>query len=167
MSDLLSLISRLDAAKEGSRELDAEIMFDLYAKPVGKHSVDSGPTGYLWPENNPSWAFGHRFPGKDRAWFATVRDPENETLLIERDGALVLMNSLRVPHLTSSVDAALSHEAEGFWEIYGPYKYPPAPNRWRAVFWYGPERAHVPYQGWGATEALARRIASLRARATT
>ena len=42
---------------------------------------------------------GLRFPGKDRAWFARtrVRGDDEETLLIERDGALVLVNSLRVP----------------------------------------------------------------------
>jgi hypothetical protein len=115
MSDLLSLISRLEAAKEGSREMDQEI------------------------------------------WFNHVWEGQGD----ERD----------VPAYTSSVDAALSHEAEGFWEIYGPYKYlnipTPIPNRWRAVLWYGPELHAKKYEGWGATEALARRIASLRARATT
>jgi hypothetical protein len=173
MSDLLSLISRLEAAKEGAREMDAEIMFDLYAKPVGKHSVDSGPTGYLWPENNPSWAFGHRFPGKDRAWFATVRDPENETLLIERDGALVLMNSLRVPHLTSSVDAALSLVPEGY-AVEGMGIWPGHPvtltvlgthRNKNGEYWHGSEDGR--WRASGATPALALCIASLRARATT
>jgi hypothetical protein len=131
MSDLLSLISRLEAAKEGSREADAEIeisrrRFLFGAAAVAGMSIQ--PDGWIVGGDSP--------------------------------------NPIKAPAYTSSVDAALSHEAEGFWEIYGPYKYPPAPNRWRAVFWYGPERAHVPYQGWGATEALARRIASLRARAT-
>lgn len=101
------LIARLEAASEGSRELDAEIMFDLYAKPVGK-KPDGGPSGYLWPEDNASWSFGLRFPGKDREWFTKRRRGDKETLLIERDGALVLMNDLRVPRLTTSLDAALT-----------------------------------------------------------
>lgn len=103
------LIERLERATGPDRELDAEIMFDLFAKPVGTNKIDGGPSGYLWPEDNPSWSFGIRFPGKDRAWFADVRRKiGGETLLITRDGALVLMNSLRIPSLTNSLDAALT-----------------------------------------------------------
>ena len=106
---LLDLALKIEHATAASRELDAEIMFDLYAKPVGKSNIDGNPAGYLWPEDNPSWSFSIRFPGKDRAWFADVRKRvDGETLIIERDGALVLMNSLRVPPVTASVDAALA-----------------------------------------------------------
>jgi hypothetical protein len=83
-------------------------MFDLFAKPVGRRD-DGGPTGYLWPEDNPSWSFFIRFPGKDREWFTTVRQRvDGETLVIWRDGAWVLANSLRIPALTASLDAALA-----------------------------------------------------------
>lgn len=109
MTSLTSLIERIEAATEGSRELDAETMFDLFAASVGLHKDDGGPIGYLWPDDNPSWSFGIRFPGKDRDWFKGVRKKiEGETLLVERDGALVLMNALRVPPLTASIDAALT-----------------------------------------------------------
>jgi hypothetical protein len=104
------LIAALEQATGPDRNLDAEIMFNLYATPVGKRE-DGGPMGYIWPENNPSWSFGIRFPGKDRAWFENIRkkkDPRQEILLIERDGAFVLMNELRIPTLTASIDAALT-----------------------------------------------------------
>ena len=107
------LADRVERAEGPSRELDAEIMFDLYAKPVGQHAGDGGPTGYLWPEDNASWAFGIRFPGKDRAWCNDARK-RSETLVIERDGAVVLMNSLRIPKLTASLDAALTLVPEGW-----------------------------------------------------
>lgn len=98
-------IEKLRDLKGPDREVDAEIMFDLFAVPTGKKG-DGGPIGYLWPEDNPSWSFGIRFPGKDREWFDAVRKGSGgETLLIERDGALVLMNSLRIPTLTASLDA--------------------------------------------------------------
>lgn len=103
-----NLIEKLWDAGGPDRQLDAEIMFDLFAKPVGTHQVDGGPTGYLWPEDNVSWNFGLRFPGKDRAWFDDVRKRNGETLVIERDGALVLMNDLRIPKLTGSLDDASS-----------------------------------------------------------
>jgi len=108
MRDLSDLISRVRSATGPDRELDAEIMFDLFAVPVGKRD-DGGPTGYLWPEDNPSWSFGIRFPGKDRTWFKDVRKRiDGETLVIERDGANVLMNALRIPKLTASLDAAVA-----------------------------------------------------------
>lgn len=114
MSELLKLAEACEKAEGPSRELDAQIMFDLYAKPVGKHKKDGGPIGYLWPEDNASWSFGIRFPGRDRAWFGKTRaKTEHETLLIERDNALVLMNSLRVPKLTASIDAALTLVPDG------------------------------------------------------
>ena len=109
MPDLSDLISRVEKASGPDRELDAEVMFDLYASPVGAHKEDGAPIGYLWPDDDPSWSFGIRFPGKDREWFkATCKRIDGETLLIERDGALVLMNRLRIPPLTASLDAVLT-----------------------------------------------------------
>lgn len=109
MTDLSSFIARLETAEGPDRGLDAEIVFDAFATPVGKHKEDGGPIGYIRLDDQPSWNLGLRFPGKDRAWFAATRKQiKGETLLIERDGAFVLMNSLRVPELTSSTDAAVS-----------------------------------------------------------
>jgi len=107
MRDLSDLIDRVRSVTGPDRELDAEIMFDLFATPVGR-KYDGGPTGYPWPEDNPSWSFGIRFPGKDRTWFKDVcKRIDGETLVIERDGANVLMNALRIPKLTASLDAAI------------------------------------------------------------
>lgn len=101
----LALADRCETATGSDRDIDAAIMFDAFAKPVGVMS-DGGPRGYLWPDDNPSWNFGMRFPGKDRDWFNQTRSKdEKETLLLERDGALVLMNDIRIPRLTASIDA--------------------------------------------------------------
>lgn len=121
---LLELAARVEDAAGPDRELDAEIMFDLFAKPVGESKVDGGPTGYLWPEDSASWSFGHRFPGKDREWFTSGKRKgyhcsecgaadNRETLVIERDGAFVLMNEYRIPALTASLDAAMSLAVQG------------------------------------------------------
>ena len=108
MTNLSDLIARVRSATGPDRELDAEIMFDLFAVPVGKKE-DGGPTGYLCSEDNLSWSFGIRFPGRDRAWFQGARNrTDGETLVIERDGANVLMNALRIPKLTASLDAAVA-----------------------------------------------------------
>lgn len=105
IESLRALQKRVRDCTEADRELDAEIMFDLFANPCGVSKVDGKPIGYLWPEDDPSWSFAHRFPGKDRAWFKTTRGTsDRETLLIERDGALVLVNHLRIPALTSYPD---------------------------------------------------------------
>lgn len=133
MSGLLELAERCEAATGPDRELDAAIMFDLFAKPVGEHKADGGPTAYLWPEDSASWSFGIRFPGKGREWFTSGNKRKDfrctecgthgkrETLLVERDGAFVLMNELRVPSLTASLDAAMTLV--------------PASDDTRAVFW--------------------------------
>jgi hypothetical protein len=105
IAEWTALAERCEKAMEPDREIDAAIMFDAFAKPVGVMS-DGGPRGYLWPDDDPSWNFGMRFPGKDRDWFYQTRaKDEKEMLLLERDGALVLMNNLRIPHLTGSLDA--------------------------------------------------------------
>jgi hypothetical protein len=174
---LNDLILRCEEADGADRELDAAIMFDLYAKPVGAHEADGGPTGYLWPEDNASWTFGHRFPGKNREWFAKVRNRRDiprecpdcgspfyrETLLIERDGALVLMNELRIPRLTASLDAAMSLVPT---TVNGRNTFPLL-HKIKADEW----RAHIgipgPVEqgtnGKGKTPALALTAASLRA----
>ena len=105
---LLDLADRAER-EEPSRELDGEIMFTLFAKPVGER-------GYLWPGDNASWSFAMRFPGKDLAWFKSVRrlDPDKETILVWRDGDPILMNDLRVLKLTSSLDAAVTLKPEGW-----------------------------------------------------
>ena len=103
---LEALLAQVEKAEGPDRELDGSIMFDLFAKPVGK-APDGGPRGYLWPDDNPSWSFGMRFPGKPREWFKPSTE-DHEKILIERDGAFVQMNSLRIPALTASVDAAVS-----------------------------------------------------------
>lgn len=96
------LIARLEGLTGPDREADGEVMFSLFAKPAGQN-------GYLWPEDDPSWAFAIKFPGKDRAWFEKVRGTaERETIIIWRDGDPILMNSLRVPPLTASLDAAIA-----------------------------------------------------------
>ncbi len=121
--ELLELAERLEAAEKGSRELDAEIMFDLFATPAGEHEL-GGPRFYLDPEDDPSWCFGLRFPGKSKDWIVGTRKKlRAETLVIERDGANVLMVSPRVPDLTTSLDAALALAdrvlpAPVFWEMH-------------------------------------------------
>ena len=108
-ADLSGVIERLEKATVPDREIDAEIMFDVFATPVGKHKEDGGPIGYIRLDDQPSWNLGLRFPGKDREWFAATRKQiKGETIIIERDGAHVLMNSLRIPELTGSVDAAIA-----------------------------------------------------------
>lgn len=150
--------------EEPSRDLDGEIMFTLFAKPVGER-------GYLWPEDNASWSFAMRFPGKDLAWFKSVRrlDTDKETILVWRDGDPILMNALRVLKLTSSLDAAVTLVPEGAWrETNGPRRYlnipTPVPNYWHCEIslW---KPTYGDFHGWAATEAMAICAASLRARA--
>lgn len=71
------------------------------------------------------------------------------------------------PAYTSSLDAAVSLGAAGYWEISGPRRYlnipTVVPNHWRAALSYF-NSSSEPVLGWGATEVLARRSAELRAR---
>ena len=146
------LIAALEKAEGPSRGLDAEIAFDLFAKPVGKSPVDGGPIGYIWPEDDPSWSLARRFPGKDRAWFTAVRKRiGGETLVIERDGALVLMNAQRVKHYTASLDAALP------WEKIVTMVYYKGGYECQQINAFSSP-------GWHKLEAIARRIAALKAR---
>lgn len=108
LTQLRALQERVRAATGPDRELDAEIMFDFFAAPVGKHK-EGGPIGYIRLDDQPSWNIGIRFPGKDRDWFAATRKQiKGETLVIERDGAHVLMNSIRIPEYTASIDATMA-----------------------------------------------------------
>jgi hypothetical protein len=146
-------------------------MFDLYAQPVGQHEVDRGPIGYLSSLDNPGWSFGLRFPGKPREWFKAERWAlrGSETLLIERDGALVLMNSLRIPKLTASIDEALRLVPDRHrWLL---DKRPGAADRhdgyraqvYREAHPYASDGSDTPTH-WGASPALALCVAALRAR---
>lgn len=97
------LIRRLEAGEVG-REIDAEIMFDFFAQPI---KTDDKIKAYLWPEDDASWSFGLWCEPDRRERIKAARKGQ-ETLLIERDNGLVLMNSLRVPNLTTSLDAAVA-----------------------------------------------------------
>jgi hypothetical protein len=167
------IIAQLEKAQGPDRELDAAIMFDLYAQPVGRKD-DGGPCGYLWPEDNPSWSFGIRFPGKSREWFDQVRSRGrfDETLVIWRDNAFVLMNHLRVLKLTASVDAALTLVPAGNRDIdisRTPHSASRGAKLWQARIgietleedpdWTGPQGI-----GDAETPAIAICIAALRAR---
>lgn len=71
------------------------------------------------------------------------------------------------PAFSASTDAITLNIDSGYWEISGPRRYlnipTPVPNYWRAeLSWF--DKASQPVVGWGATEALARRAAELRAR---
>jgi len=103
----MKLSKRLLAGEGPDRELDAEIVFDLYAVPVGK-KPDGGPVGFLWPEDNPSWSLGIRLIEVTREAVMKIRKDHGETIIIERDCGLVLMNDLRVKPFTASLDAALT-----------------------------------------------------------
>jgi hypothetical protein len=184
MSALLQLAERCEKAAGPDRELDAAIMFDLFAKPVGEHKADGGPTAYLWPEDSASWSFGIRFPGKGREWFTSGNKRKDfrcaecgthdkrETLLIERDGALVLMNELRVPPVTASLEAAmqLAPESDGqtlvFWRS-GNDGESGNPESFKAEVLVCTGLTSKSYTAVADTEPLARCAAFLRARAAS
>jgi hypothetical protein len=173
----IALADRCETATGSDRDIDAAIMFDAFAKPVGVMS-DGGPRGYLWPDDNPSWNFGMRFPGKDRDWFNQTRaKDEKETLLLERDGALVLMNDIRIPRLTASIDAItalIERELPGW--FYGSWRGTMRKSHgtfWAEVYfmngstekWLLVDVFGDPIMSPGATEALARCAAFCRAMA--
>lgn len=116
MSDLLARLQQLAAP---DRDTDGDVMFSLFAQPVGEN-------GFLWPEDNPSWVFAMRFPGKDRPWFDRARRGiGNETILVWRDGDPILMNDLRVPPLTRDLQQAVNITEKtlpGAWYLIGKGK---------------------------------------------
>ena len=163
--ELRALAGRVMALTGPDREVDAEIMFDLFARPVGQHPVDGGPRAYLWPEDDPSWNFGIRFPGKDRAWFTAQKKPsDGKRLVIFRDGANVLMNDLRVLCLTASLDAAMTLVPEGwFYEArQGPSGHP---HIWDLLTIKSGDVRYTRVTGRAASPAVALTAAALLARA--
>lgn len=112
------LLAALAAATGPDRVLDGKIMFHLHAKPAGTR-------GYIWPEDDPSWsfalAFGNPVPEAVKARAIRDRQPGDdpkEWIEFEHEGRWILMNALRVPRLTASLDAALTLVPEGFaWQI--------------------------------------------------
>jgi hypothetical protein len=116
-----NLIARLREAKEGSRLLDGQIMFHLFAKPIGNDR------GYLWPEDNPSWNFGLVFdkPVSDEVKRRDAREaarnhekPKDWIQWQREDGRWILMNDLRIPRLTTDLSAAvalLERVLPGWW----------------------------------------------------
>ncbi len=70
------------------------------------------------------------------------------------------MDDLPALAYSASLDAKLPDEDDGYWRIEGPYA-----GKWVAIFTPASSTtAAVEYKGVAATEALARRIASLRAK---
>lgn len=95
---LTDLIARVEGASGADREIDGRVMFSLFAKPMCGR-------GYLWPEDNPCWSFAFRFDQSMRA----ARTAHDETIEWQQsDGSWILMNSLRVPPLTASIDAVVA-----------------------------------------------------------
>lgn len=90
---LKALARRVEAGESG-RALDGQIMFSLFAKPVGSRA-------YLWPEDDPSWSFALRTTESSVPFRKGQETVEWEC----DDGSWILMNSLRVPRLTTSLDA--------------------------------------------------------------
>ena len=129
MTALSDLIAKLEAAPEGSRELDAAIAVATFSEPYGDDDLiyarqvdkdDDCAAGTFWRKS--------------------------------RSGA-----SLRTaPYFTTSLDAALpSENIVRVERVYGAVV-----HEWRA--WTVLEGE--PHEGLGHTEALARRIAALKAR---
>lgn len=107
---MTALLARIQALTGGDREVDGRIMFELFAKSCS-------PRGFIWPEDNPSWSFALTFSEpvseavKARARRDAAREHETPKEWIEwqlPDGRWLLMNDLRVPRLTESLDAALA-----------------------------------------------------------
>ena len=168
MTDLTTLIAKLEAATGPDRELDAEIMFDMFASPVGHSKIDGGPIGYIRLDDRPSWNLGIRFPGKDREWVASTRKRiKGETLIIERDGAYVLMNSIRVEEFTKSIDAAVAlaeRVLPGFVFAHIGQDYLSTDNGYNPIGWTVEIVNGVRFQGQAQSLPIALVIAILRAK---
>jgi len=129
------LIARLEAASEGSRELDALIHAAVVNPPV---MVDGGSwKGDVPAAYEPMSMVIGRLPGKD---------------LAELTGC---------PRYTTSLDAAMGLVPEGwYWRGGNGDGFPARPHVWMQVF----RGNYNEHDGRGATVALALCIASLRAR---
>lgn len=109
MITLDELIARAEGETGQDRLLDGQIMFALFARPVGDR-------GYIWPADDPGWVFAMRFSQSMREARSKL---EGETIEWQLPGGdWILMNNLRVPKLTVSLDAALKvfrDALPGFW----------------------------------------------------
>lgn len=102
------LIDQVEEGDGPDRLLDGKIMFYLFAQPAGAR-------GYVWPDDMPGWTFAYHM--KHSAKLDRYRDIETIEWRIP-DGSWILMNHLRVPALTGSLDAALKllrDALPGFW----------------------------------------------------
>lgn len=107
--DLADLIDRVESGASTDRVLEGQIMFALFAKPCGGMA-------YLWPEDNPSWVFAMRSSQSMKAARAGIEGETIEWRL--PSGDWILINNLRVPPITTSLDAALKvlrDALPGFW----------------------------------------------------
>ena len=146
LSDLITAVER---AEGPSREIDGKVMFTLFAKPAG-------PRAFLWPEDDPSWSFAGKF---DHSTKEARKHCEETIEWQQSDGSWILMNSLRVPELTASIDAVVAlirREMSG--ASYGFTNEPPSAVFARVNMTYGAsgDADHI-------TEALALLLAFLRA----
>lgn len=131
MNDLTSLIDRIEAATEGSRELDGDI-----ALLVGWEPTHDRQSTLKWSDTYPSCR--ERWIG-DRAPF----------------------NNWRVPHYSTSIDAALTLLPEGWWWSAGVCR---RENHASVGTEIGTVEGELIFETFGATAPLALLAAILRAR---
>ena len=108
-------INRLQSG-EDTLDLIGEIMFDFFAEPIGQHK-SGGPMGYVWPDDNPSWNFAIRFPGQTREWFDRDKRDTEPKVVIWRDDAWVLVNTMRLMKITTNFDDAIKLIGDTCYEI--------------------------------------------------
>lgn len=91
--------------------------------------------------------------------------------LLDKDIHLEVFTTITLPDCpayTGSSDAALPEEVGAYIEVTGPRKYlnipTTVPNYWRVEMIFGNSPPYNTVVAWAATEPLARRAASLRAR---
>lgn len=155
MSDLEALIAELGAVEEGSPELDEDIALaaGIWRAWLSKHRYwnfdGPGERHFSWPQDGiPDYSSetGRKIVLSDEPWHGWCWDAD-------------------LPEFSTSIDAALPIEKEGWWDISGPRCYlnipTPSPNYWKATLTLWEPMCE--FVGWGATEALARRIAALKA----
>lgn len=99
--DLVNTYKKLTYNTVPSRNLDGEIMFVLFAQEISEN--------HYMKEDDPSWSFAIAFPQKNEKWIKNCRKGiGEETIIVWKNDIPILMNHLRVPKLTTSIDAALS-----------------------------------------------------------
>lgn len=134
------LIAALEKAEGPSRELDCEIL-----QAAGLPEMFFGSEVVMWWRDGDNWR-------------------------CETANGYLHSDALFTPRYTASIDAALPWESDLFWEISGARTYlnipTPVPNKWHAVAWPKPLGENLTRaEAWAATEAIARRIAALKAAA--